>query len=307
MNILITGASGFIGQHLLKDINTEHHNVTLLTRNPDLINRASLNNVKIVVADLTDYYSLEKAFKNIEVIINIAAEVRNIQKLALTNVLGTENLVKAAFTNHVKKIIHMSSVGVVGKQYSSTSVTINENSECHPKNEYEKTKYKSEQILIKACASNNIELRILRPTNVFGEKHPHDALLKLMKHIQQNKMIVLAPNAIVNYVYVKDLTAAIIKLLDAKASQIINIGYAIKYIELVTLLNKILKRNTKVIVIPNVFFKLLNAIGIHKLNVISNHVAYEDSKFKSFFNYPFGLEKGMENTYQFFKQKGDLK
>lgn len=303
MNVLITGASGFIGKHLLKEINTDKYQVSVITRNPEKKNISFPPHTKVIVANLTNYKSLEKALKNIDIIINIAAEVRNTAKLKSTNIQGSKNLIKAAAQNNVKKIIHLSSVGVIGLQYSNSEINVDENSKCNPKNEYERTKHKSEQILINSCAQSNIELSILRPTNVYGENHPFDAVLKLMKHINQNKTMVVASGAVVNYLYVKDLTAAIIKLIDMPGQLVMNIGKSTTYTELITLLNKILKRNTKTYTLPAVFFKLLNFIGFNKLNVISNKVSYDDSLLTSFFTYPCGLEKGMKNTFTDFQRK----
>ncbi len=304
MNILITGASGFIGQHLLADIDPNKHAISVVTRNTNKNIPSLPENSKVIVADLTAIDSLKKAFANIDVIINLAAEVRNEKKLTETNVKGTENLLEAAALAGVQKIIHLSSVGVVGMQYNFENTVVTEEAKCNPKNEYERTKYLSEQILVEGCRKNNIALSILRPTNVFGEKHPFHATLKIMKHIKEGKLIVLAKEAKVNYVYVKDLSAAILKLIDQPQNKILNIGYPSSYKEFIAITEHILNKKAKTITLPDVLFKTLNFLGIKKLRVISNKVIYDDSRLKSFFDYPCGLEKGLTNTYKYFHKKG---
>jgi len=306
VNILITGASGFIGQHLLKEEGLADHDISIMTRSQNKKDIFPPKN-KIVIADLTDYLTLEKAFKNIDIIINIAAEVRNLENLESTNIQGSKNLMKAAIFNGVKKIIHLSSVGVVGMQYSNNEIIIDEDSVCAPNDNYEKTKLKSEEILLKSCSMNNIQLSILRPTNVYGENHPFNAVLKLMNHINQDKTMILAKGAKVNYIYVADLTAAIVKLIEMPQQLILNIGNTTTYKNLILILDEILLKNTKVIILPNVIFKVLNAFGINKLNVISNKVVYDDSKLSLLFTYPFGIKKGMKNTYINFKKNRLIK
>ena len=116
MKILITGASGFIGQHLIEMIALDMYKVSLLTRDVNKKQRIYRSEINILQGDLNDLPSLILATKDIDCIVNIAAEVRNQSQLAATNIQGVKNLMDAIVINGVKKIVHISSVGVVGKQ-----------------------------------------------------------------------------------------------------------------------------------------------------------------------------------------------
>ncbi|MDT8412028.1 MAG: NAD(P)-dependent oxidoreductase [Vicingaceae bacterium] len=312
MNILITGATGFIGRNLLELISTQTNyipkNITLISRNLDKFDEHIKNNYKIIKADLNDLESLLAAFKNIDVVINTAAEVRNQHQLAITNIEGTKNIVNAAITNNVKKIIHLSSVGVVGMQYSLNPVLVDENAECNPKNEYERTKLLSENILKEASTSKSFDLIILRPTNVFGEHHPLNALQTILKHISKNKPMLTTKTATYNYVYVKDVAATLVKMIDFHPSQVetYNIGTSMLIKDFINLINRELKAKSKVIFIPKFIISLINLLGLKKLYPISNEVNYSDKKLKAIFEYEFGLEKGIYNTIAYYKSINGL-
>ena len=75
--ILITGASGFVGQHLLEDISPGDFEISIMTRDAEKKMRVLPVGCKIIKADLNDRLSLTNALKGIDVLVNTAAEVRN--------------------------------------------------------------------------------------------------------------------------------------------------------------------------------------------------------------------------------------
>ena len=302
IKIAITGASGFIGKHLIEDLDANFSDVILITRNKEKITQNS-KNFKIIEADLLNVDSLKLAFKNVDLVINLAAEVRDYHKIKQTNIQGTKNLIEAIEFCHVKKIIHLSSVGVLGQSYSNRKLILNEDEVCDPKNEYEKTKRISENIILEASKNENFELVILRPTNVFGEHHPFNAILNLMKHIQQKKIIVLDKKATVNYLYVKDLSAIICELISISPPfKIINVGSSDSLHDFLKMMAKELDSKLNLIFIPTFVVKLLNVMKINKLNSVTNKIVHDDLKLKSFFNYSFKNSIGIKNTIQFYEK-----
>src|ERR1035437_7089710 len=239
LKIAVTGAAGFIGQHLLEDISPGQFSLRVITRNASKPLRVLPVDCEVVEADLLNFHSLTKAFDGVDVVINIAAEVRNANMLVQTNIEGVKNLISAAVEKGVKKIIHISSVGVVGMQYGNVRQIVDEEAECFPKIEYERTKLESEKLLIEARKKHNFILNILRPTNVFGEYHPFNALLNFMSYTSNNKPMVGTSNAMVNYVYVKDLTALILQLVkDDREYGILNVGSSSSLIDFSSLISQ---------------------------------------------------------------------
>ncbi|MCX6295900.1 MAG: NAD(P)-dependent oxidoreductase [Bacteroidetes bacterium] len=306
--IAITGGSGFVGQHLLAGLSSSSHFFRIITRDlSKKINNIPLNS-EIVNADLTNYDSLKKAFEGIDIIVNIAAEVRDQKQLAETNISGTKNLIKAALENKVSKIIHLSSVGVVGMQYSGSACIVNEGTGCDPKNEYERTKLESEKLLLEARNQNNFLLTILRPTNVFGEHHPYNALLHLINHINSGKITLCSKSSMVNYVYVKDLTNLIRLLIDdEKEYGIINVGDSQELPSILKCIAVDLGKKANILILPQFLFNFSEMVGIKKLRSISNHVIYNDGKLKAFFYYPYGFQNGLKNTIEYYKFQNLIK
>ena len=306
--IVITGASGFVGKDFVKMLDLDKYEISVITRKKEKLFNLFDSSVKIVEADLMNIDSLKSAFEGQEVLINLAAEVRNHDLLEKTNVLGTKNCLEAIKLTGIKKVIHLSSVGVVGKPFSNSSIKITEEVDPTPQNEYERTKNISEQLFTEASKSNSFELVVLRPTNVFGEHHPFNALLNLMQTIENGKPLIYTKGAMVNYVYVSDVSASIVSALENQTKNgIYNVGYAMELNDFYTIIMKSMNKKTRKYKVPSILTSFVDKLGVKKLQSISNRLEYSDVRLRENFNYPFGVEKGIENTVEFYKKQGVLK
>lgn len=308
LKIVITGVSGFVGKDLMKFIDKDLYEITAITRNRSKLESILDSSIKIVEADLSDIGSLKRALENQDILVNLAAEVRNQGLLAKTNIQGTKNLIEAIKTTGIKKVIHLSSVGVVGKPYNAKSISIYENCDPTPQNEYERTKLISEQIFVNAANEKLFELIVFRPTNVFGENHPFNALLNLMQTIEKQKTLALSNGAKVNYVYVSDVSFAILSAIEGRIrTGIYNVGYSMELREFYTIIMNAMKSKTRVINVPWFLVNFASMVGINKLQSISNRSEYSDESLRKSFIYPIGIEKGIQNTVDYYKQEGLLK
>src|SRR5271154_7165223 len=117
--ILITGATGFIGRQLTCDLVARGDRVRILARNGDKAWALFGDHVEAVVGDVGDPASLEKACRGIETIYHIAGiyrfGLRHRRELWNANVEGTENLLRSAAAAGVDKVVHLSSAGVLRK------------------------------------------------------------------------------------------------------------------------------------------------------------------------------------------------
>ena len=305
---MITGAGGFIGRHLLEDIDPRTVDMTVITRDPSRQFPYLPAGTKVVRADLADADSLVRAFSGADLILNIAAELRRPEKMVETNVEGTKNIIRAMKENGVKRIIHLSSVGVVGAQYSHSPQSVSEETPVSPKNEYERTKLLSEELLKKAAADGAFDLAVLRPTNVFGEHHPYHALLNFISRTGNEKVMMHTPGAMVNYVYVKDLTGAMIRLIDnIDKNGVFNTGDAVSLKEFAAFIADELNVRGKAYTIPLFLVKFMEMLGVKKLRPVSNAITYDDRRLKEFYDYPYGVKKGLQRTIAHYKKQHLLK
>jgi len=205
--IVIIGASGFIGKHLLKALEPKLDvNIRALVRVVRVLNKP---NIHFIEGDLLNLDSLDKLLVPDCVVFNLAYLSKN-------NIQATNNLAIACKKHKVRRLIHCSTAVVCGDVKDDV---VNENTTCVPVSEYQKTKLAIEQILIDASVGN-FELAILRPTAVFGPGGEN--LLKLANDLAKRSCFFnyikscLFNRRSMNLVSVENVVAALLFLLDIK-------------------------------------------------------------------------------------------
>jgi dihydroflavonol-4-reductase len=131
--ILITGSTGFIGRHLAWDLTSQGHTVRVLARHSKKAHSLFSDTVEIQTGDVRDADSVKKACTGIDTIYHIAGifrfGIRRHREIYATNVEGTENLLRAASSTNVTKVVHVSSASVLGrdKKASNQKAILDEN------------------------------------------------------------------------------------------------------------------------------------------------------------------------------------
>ena len=168
--ILVTGATGFIGGRLAQRLVESGHSVKLLVRDPCKLVPSLRGACDIVKGDLGDTRALASAVQNTNVIFHCAANVKtwdSWEAYYATNVLGVENLLNAIAEGNPKltRLVYLSTVDV----YGFPVVPCDE--ECHLTGggfSYGETKLTGENLVTKRGGSLGIPYTILRPANVIG-------------------------------------------------------------------------------------------------------------------------------------------
>jgi len=160
----------------------------------------------------TTFDNISSLSGRIDIVFHCAGEIKDKEKFEKTNVEGTRNIVRACLKHRQCKLVHLSSVGVMG---SESSGIIDETAKCLPKNAYEKTKYKAEKIIQDAVKNSGLDAVLLRPSIVYGQgiAKDRDSFLALIQAIKKKKFCVFgkAPSYY-NIVYVDDVIEALIYL-----------------------------------------------------------------------------------------------
>ena len=119
MKTLITGATGFVGAAVLRELLKKGHKVKALVRQSSILDNLKNLDVETVQGDLTDRDSLKWALKDCKYLFHVAADYRlwvpKSEEIYLNNVKGTENLMEEALSSGVEKVVYTSSVAVLGK------------------------------------------------------------------------------------------------------------------------------------------------------------------------------------------------
>ena len=217
MRILVTGASGFVGQHLVKALKKQGARVVGAGRK--LINSEA--DEFFLVPDFNDSQAWQEPLMNCNAVVHLAARVHVMQEKAINplaefrkvNVDATLNLAKNAAIAGVKRFIFISTIGVNGNATVIAS-PFSANDKPQPSTPYAISKFEAEQDLIKLCDDAGMELVIIRPPMVYGFGAPGNfrQLLRIL-----NKQIPLPFGAINNkrsFVYVGNLVSMILKCID---------------------------------------------------------------------------------------------
>ncbi|MCF7873311.1 MAG: NAD(P)-dependent oxidoreductase [Candidatus Omnitrophica bacterium] len=181
--ILVTGATGFIGRHLIgRLIGLGQYSIVAISRFPEKANKIKNQEIKLIKADITKEKDLEKLTKiPIDIIIHCAASVEGKKKKNLdkTNIFGTENICKLGVELGVEKFIYLSSVAVVS---GNKQLPLTEELPHSATNIYGESKLEAEKKVL-VYRRKGLPVVILRPPMVYGEDEPHafSFLLKLLK------------------------------------------------------------------------------------------------------------------------------
>jgi len=119
MKTLITGAAGFVGAAVLRELLKKGHKVKALVRQSSVLDNLKNLDVEIVYGDLKDRDSLKRCLKDCKYLFHVAADYRlwvpRPEEIYQNNVKGTENLMEEVLNSEIEKIVYTSSVAVLGK------------------------------------------------------------------------------------------------------------------------------------------------------------------------------------------------
>ncbi|MCI4442646.1 MAG: NAD-dependent epimerase/dehydratase family protein [Lentimicrobium sp.] len=170
MKILVTGATGYLGNRLtlrLAELNNEIH---ILVRNPNSENIPQHKNIRVFSGDITDKPSITVAIHGCEQVYHTAALVKAFDKdsslFYKVNVEGTRNLLDSALETGVKKFVFTSSCSVIGATIKE-AMCENDTRISPLDNDYDNTKFLAENI-VKEFSNKGLHTVIVSPSKVFG-------------------------------------------------------------------------------------------------------------------------------------------
>lgn len=203
--VLVTGATGFTGNHLARGLAARNFHVRALARDVERARDLTTAGIEIVRGDLTDPASLERAVQGIATVYNVAAIYRQAGVPAsayrAVNASAVGALIRAAARAGVRRVVHCSTVGVHGDVEDPPA---NEDAPLRPGDIYQETKVEGERVAREAAAETGIELVIARPSGIYG---PGDRrLLKLFRGVARRRFVILGRGDIYYHLtYVDDL------------------------------------------------------------------------------------------------------
>ncbi len=173
-HVLVTGGGGFIGSHLVDSQLAQGHTVRTADLHVErLAHVAAHSRLEVVVGDITNPALVRELVAEIDVIFHLASAHLDVSltddDYRKVNVDATSDLLEAARAAGVSRVVHCSSVGVVGDVKNPPA---NEGSPCHPTNIYEQTKLAGEQAALEYAAETGLPVVVARPAWVYGPRCP---------------------------------------------------------------------------------------------------------------------------------------
>jgi nucleoside-diphosphate-sugar epimerase len=172
MRVTVTGGTGFLGSHLVRDLLAAGESVRVLARPSPRSDRLMSAGVEIISGDLRDPASLALAVKDADVVYHLAAKVGAAPRVDYfeTNVGGTQNLLNACAQNGVGQLVYASSLAVYGPVSDSASIDENTPFDDKPqlRDPYSESKIAADRLVSSVATKTGLPTVILREGIIFG-------------------------------------------------------------------------------------------------------------------------------------------
>ncbi|KUK36968.1 MAG: NAD-dependent epimerase/dehydratase [Thermacetogenium phaeum] len=256
MNVLVTGAGGFIGSHLTEKLVKQGHKVRAFVRYNSrnswgwLESSEVKDDIEVYSGDIRDYDSVRASLNGIDVIFHLAALIgipysyRSPLAYIKTNIEGIYNVCQAAREAGVARLIHTSTSEVYG---TAQYVPIDENHPLQAQSPYAASKIGADQLALSFYRSFGLPVTVIRPFNTYGPRQSARAVIptiitQLLRGHEEIKLGNLTPTRDFNFV--EDTVDGFITagLSPHTVGEVINIGSGreISIGELAALLGKLI-------------------------------------------------------------------
>jgi nucleoside-diphosphate-sugar epimerase len=267
-NILVTGATGFIGQHVTRALCEQNANVTAISRQKEIsIAGCENRDVSSFVADFEQPVSLQGCCHEMDAIIHLAGRAHEEDRSTDDKhhgitVEGTRALLEEAVTAGVKQFVFISTVKVYGE---TGNYLIDETRACKPESYYGRAKYEAEKLVLETCEKHGMQATILRLAMVYGPGNRGN-LPKMVRAIDKGWFppLPLIHN-IRSMVHVDDVVKSILLALTSEKSEssVYNVsdGYAYSINHIYTIIRSALGMPPQRVSVPLPVFRFFAKIG----------------------------------------------
>lgn len=169
MKVLVTGATGLLGGHLIKELLLRHEQIRALVLPAENAEKLTAQGVEVVRGDITDVSTLAPAVKDVDIIFHLAGMMgvdRPLADYRMVNVTGSVNLYEAAQAAGVRRFVHTSSHTVYGLGHGRF---LTEEDALRPDPDpYGISKAEGDRLMQRLMLTSAVETVIIRPGTFFG-------------------------------------------------------------------------------------------------------------------------------------------
>ena len=217
MRILVTGGTGFIGGHVLRELANSEHRVRCLVRPTSSTTEAEAAGAELIVGDVTDPESVRRAVDGCEAVIHAANVydfwLKHTSEFRAVNVEGTRNVMEAALAVGIRKVVHVSSFVVYE---GCTQACPNEQSEpgTPSASRYSRSKADAEQLVWELHRTRDLPLVVVYPGGVTGpgDSKPSGRYIETLVRGRMPAQVLVKSG--VPWVHVRDVARVIVRALE---------------------------------------------------------------------------------------------
>lgn len=236
--VLVTGADGFIGSHLVQALLHQNAQVRALSYYNSFNHWGWLetiperNEIEVISGDIRDANTCRRITKNIDIVFHLAALIAipysylAPESYLQTNIMGTANLCQAALDHKVERFLHTSTSEVYG---TAKYIPMDENHPLQPQSPYSASKIGADSIALSYFSSFGLPLTIVRPFNTYGPRQSARAIIPsiiIQLHKGEQKIAIGNTTPTRDFTYISDTCESFIQLsLSNKAiGEVFNVG-----------------------------------------------------------------------------------
>ncbi len=213
MRIAVTGATGFIGSHVVEALCARGHEVVCLARNPEKARVLDGLALRVVYGDLDSPEALASLVKGQDAVIHLAGLTKapRLDEFVRVNVGGTERLIEAIRRScpDLGRLVYFSSAETMGPSPGGSALT--EDVAPKPFSAYAKSKVMAEKCL--DGIRDKVAVTIVRPPAVYGPRDRDVAIL--FRLLSRGLQPVVSPTPVFSVIYVKNLAEGICKAIES--------------------------------------------------------------------------------------------
>lgn len=179
MEVLITGAAGFVGRELVRLIRSERPSwrITAFALPDEPVPDDWAGSVALRRGDIRDFQAINEAVTGAELVIHLAAYISywryDYERMRSVNVDGTANVVKACLASGVKRLVHVSSVGAIGFHPNGEPAGEDAPFNWPESLGYMTTKRDAQRLLLEAVREGHLDAVVVNPASIMGPGDPN--------------------------------------------------------------------------------------------------------------------------------------
>ncbi|NDP19952.1 MAG: NAD-dependent epimerase/dehydratase family protein [Paludibacter sp.] len=266
MKILVTGANGLLGHHVVMELLKRYYSVKIIVRKTQNI-FFDLSSVEVCEGNFSNYQQLKTAAEGCDAIIHIAAvtdtKLMYYEDYSKINVDSTAQILKIANELNIEKLVYVSSSNTIG--FGTEQQLADERFDIQfpfSKSFYAQSKVESEKLVVDASKKENRHFVIINPTFMIGAFDPKPSSGKLML-MGYKRRLMFAPKGGKNFVAVQDVAAAVCNALTQgkNGERYLASGVNLSFKEFYNLQKKIVGYKQYTIEIPDFLLSVIGKTG----------------------------------------------